>query len=94
MKYSFFALLFFSTTVNADCLFSWNASTSDNVTEYKIYKDNAVIKTLPELTTVLPCEIGTYSLTAVNEFGIESEKTPTITIDKPATPGNFAVQIQ
>ncbi len=89
-------LLFVSSNIQAvECVFSWDASVSDDVTHYNLYNgDDILVGNIKELTTTIICEPGIFSLTAVNDFDLESIKSTSITVKKPDIPLGFDVRIK
>ena len=92
------ALLFSANIQSAECLFSWDASVSTDVTHYNLYQDGVIYRpNINGLNIVVPCEIGSYTMTAVNRFDIESDPTlesETLTIKKPAGTTGLSVSAQ
>lgn len=90
-------IVLFLFTVNAyavECVLEWDASVSADVTHYNLYNADAVMKDKIEtLTYSFECVPGVFTLTAVNKFGIESERTEPIEVKKPDFPLGFRVEI-
>jgi hypothetical protein len=89
-------LIIFSKDIKAEtiCEFSWDASNSHDVSGYNLYKDGEKIGTTQGLTIIYPCNIGTYTVTAFNFAGIESEESEPLEIKKPLPPQNIKVIVK
>lgn len=87
MKYlliGFMAL--FSASVQAQiCIFEWDESESFAVTHYNVYKDLELLQgDIAGLSLEAECALGSYTVTAVNKFGIESDHSTELLIKKPS----------
>lgn len=89
-------LLFSMSAANAkNCVFSWDASISTDIEYYNLYNGMDIfIPNIAGLTHVAECQLGDFTVTAVNRFGIESDKSNNVLIKKPEAPSNLDAKVQ
>jgi len=91
-------LLLGSVSTKADedgvCTVSWDASPSQDVVHYTVLIDGVAVGTTSGLELELadkPCSLGSYTATATNSQGVQSEPSTAYLVTKPEPPTGLFV---